>query len=221
MRVLAVPHEQAANILKRLSTQGLVDPSLRIAKRGHEVLIPVLREPSFSMTDFAARWETEARLAPRAPRRDPRRTLHERLQSSGIPADLAPRRWKRIGDVVVLRLRPAAQEYAKEIGRIYGSVLGAQTVLEDRSGIHGPLRTPDAREYLDVAFRALRGQGTIVYHELGPKEQFPDAMTRRLAAAARAHWMQVASIRTRIVKSYAPGIVHAAADVEVRPQARP
>src|SRR5213592_3948358 len=142
MRVLAVPHEQAANILKRLSTQGLVDPSLRIAKRGHEVLIPVLREPSFSMTDFAARWETEARLAPRAPRRDPRRTLHERLQSSGIPLDLAPRRWKRVGDIVVLRLRPAAQEYAKEIGRIYGWVLKAQTVLEDRSGIHGPLRTP-------------------------------------------------------------------------------
>src|SRR6059058_300491 len=344
MRVLAVPHEQAANVLKRLSTQGLVDPSLRIAKRGHEVLIPVLREPSFSMTDFAARWETEARLAPRAPRRDSRRTLHERLQSSGIPADLAPRRWKRIGDVVVLRLRPAAQEHAKEIGRIYGSVLGARTVLENRSGIHGPLRTPDvrvlwgdgtetvhveagvryaldvaqvmfsagnteersaiagrirpgavvadlfagigyftlpiaargraeriyacelnptsyaylvrnlrlnrvtnvvplqgdcrlvmphgvadwvilghfdARDYLDVAFRALRGKGTIVYHELCPKEQYPDALTRRVTAAARSHWMNVRAIRTRIVKSYAPGIVHCAAEVQVAPQNRP
>ena len=343
MRVLAVRPEQAANILGKLRTQGLVDPSVKITKRGHEVLISVLREPSFSLSDFAARWETEARLAPRASLRDPQRVLRERLQSSGIPLDLAPRRWKRVGDIVVLRLRPAAQEYAKEIGRIYGWVLKAQTVLEDRSGIHGPLRTPDvrvlwgdgtetvhveagvryaldvaqvmfsagnteersaiagrirpgavvadlfagigyftlpiaargraeriyacelnptsyaylvrnlrlnrvtnvvplqgdcrlvmphgvadwvilghfdAREYLDVAFRVLRGRGTIVYHELGPKEQFPEAMTRRLASAARAHWMQVASIRTRIVKSYAPGIVHAAADVEVRPQAR-
>src|SRR5436190_9199774 len=156
MRVLAVPHEQAANILGKLGTQGLVDPSVKITKRGHEVLIPVLREPSFSLADFSARWETKARLARRAPLRNPRWILHERLQSSGVPVDLAPRRWKRVGDIVVLRLRPAAQEYAKELGRIYGSVLKAQTVLEDRSGIHGPLRTPYVR--------VLWGDGTETVH---------------------------------------------------------
>src|SRR5207249_4843944 len=122
MRVLAVPHEQAANILRKLRTQGVVDPSVKITKRGHEVLIPVLREPSFPLADFSARWETKARLARRAPLRNPRWILNERLQSSGVPVDLAPRRWKRVGDIVVLRLRPAAQEYAKEFGRIYGSV---------------------------------------------------------------------------------------------------
>jgi len=72
-----------------------------------------------------------------------------------------------------------------------------------------------------VAFDALRGNGTIIYHELCPKEQYPDAMTRRLAAAARAHWMNVQAIQTRIVKSYAPGIVHSAAEVEVTRQNRP
>ena len=79
----------------------------------------------------------------------------------------------------------------------------------------------DAREYLDVAFQTLRSKGTIVYHELCPKEQYPDALTRRLAAAARAHWMNVRSIQTRIVKSYAPGIVHSRAEVEVTRQSRP
>ena len=78
----------------------------------------------------------------------------------------------------------------------------------------------DAREYLDVAFSALRGKGTILYHELCPKEQYPDAMTRRLAAAARANWRDVVTIRTRIVKSFAPGILHVAAELEVRRQAR-
>src|SRR5213594_4257985 len=79
----------------------------------------------------------------------------------------------------------------------------------------------DARQSLDVAFKALRGKGTIVYHELCPKEQYPDAPTRRLTAAARAHWMNVRSIHTRIVKSYAPGIVHSIAEVELTPQNRP
>ena len=42
-----------------------------------------------------------------------------------------------------------------------------------------------------------------------------------VTAAARAHWMNVRAIRTRIVKSYAPGIVHCAAEVQVAPQNRP
>jgi tRNA wybutosine-synthesizing protein 2 len=78
----------------------------------------------------------------------------------------------------------------------------------------------DGREYLDVAFSALRGKGTILYHELCPKEQYPDAMTCRLAAAARSNWRDVITIRTRIVKSYAPGILHVAAELQVRRQAR-
>src|SRR5205807_2396747 len=78
----------------------------------------------------------------------------------------------------------------------------------------------DAREYLDVAFAALRTKGTIVYHELCPKEQFPDALTRRLAAATRANWRNVTQMHTRIVKSYAPGIVHAVAEFEVSPRHR-
>src|SRR5437870_5592723 len=261
----------------------------------------------------------------------------------GLPVSVAPRRWKRIGDVVVLRLSAEARAHARALAQIYGSVLGARTVVEDRSGIHGPMRTPDvrvlwgdgtdtvhieagvryaldvarvmfspgnigervgiadrvragsvvvdlfagigyfalpiavrrhdalvyacelnpvsfdylvrnirmnrvsnvvplfgdcrkvpprgvadwvlmghfdAREYLDVAFAALRENGTILYHELCPKEQYPDAMTRRLAAAARANWRDVVTIRTRIVKSFAPGILHAAAELVVRRQAR-
>jgi len=78
----------------------------------------------------------------------------------------------------------------------------------------------DAREYLDVGFAALRSKGTIVYHELCPKEQFPDALTRRLATAARATWREVITMHTRVVKSYAPGIVHAVAELEVGPQHR-
>ncbi|MCI4371438.1 MAG: methyltransferase, partial [Thermoplasmata archaeon] len=248
-----------------------------------------------------------------------------------------------IGDVLVMRIPREGWAGAREIAKTYAIVLGARTVVEDRSGIHGRLRTPDvhvlwgggtetvhteagvrytldvarvmfssgnlgerngvasripagavvvdlfagigyftlpiavhsraktvyacelnpiafqylqenlrinrvtnvvalkgncrvvaprgradwvimghfdARNYLDVAIRALRRSGTILYHELCPKEQYPDAMTRRLAASARAHWMNIRSMRTRIVKSYAPGIVHAVAEFEVAPEAR-
>src|SRR5438445_1270949 len=317
---------------------------MKTEKHGEAVLIPVRSAPAFDLGPFRARMEDHQSLPIRVTPRDPRQEIRERLRAAGIPVERAPRRWERIGDILVLRLGPTERREARTIAEIFGTVLGARTVVQDRSGIHGPLRLPDvrvlwgdgtetvhteggiryamdvarvmfssgnlaervgiaervrpgavvvdlfagigyfslpiavrgraetvygcelnpvsfrylventrlnrttnlvpllgdcraiaprgladwvimghfdAREYLDVAFDALRGKGTIVYHELCPKEQYPDAMTQRLAAAARAHWMNVQAIHTRIVKSYAPGIVHSAAEVEVTRQNRP
>jgi tRNA wybutosine-synthesizing protein 2 len=341
--VLAVPRKHAGALLDRLLPLRLVDRNLKIAKQGDLVRIPLLSKPPFDLAPFGARWDSEGAVSRRILHGDPHARLAGLLRAAGIPPTLGPRRWKRIGDVVILRLSPDARAHAPALGEIYGPVLGARTVLEDRSGIHGPLRTPDvrvlwgdgtetvhieagvrysldvsrvmfspgnlaervgiadrvrsgsvvvdlfagigyfalpiavrrkdahvhacelnpvsfsylvrnirlnrvpnvlplpgdcrevaprgvadwvlmghfnAREYLDVAFSALRGTGSILYHELCPKEQYPDAMTRRLAAAARANWRDVVGIRTRIVKSFAPGILHAAAEVHVRPQTR-
>lgn len=344
MGVIAVPRVHAEDLRRTLQAHNLVDRTLRITKRDGDVLIPVIAEPPFELAAYRAKWmEGRTRLQRRPLSRNPESILRETLVAAGIRPELAPRRWKRIGDVLVLRLDPEARPTARAIAEIYGAVLGARTVVEDRSGIHGRLRTPDvrvlwgdgtetvhveggiryaidvaqvmlssgnlderlripervnpesvvvdlfagigyfalpfairgrakvvyacelnpasyaylvrnirlnratnviplkgdcrdvaprgvadwvimghfdAREYLDVAFGALRGKGTIVYHELCPKEQYPDALTRRLAAAARANWRNVRSVHTRIVKSYAPGILHAAAEVEVVPQTR-
>ena len=340
MPVLAVAKEHAEDLLQELMARQLVDETRKITKRGREILIPVVADPPIPLARHGARWETGERLPSRSLARNPRDRLDERLRAAGIPLAIAPRRWKRLGDVLILRILPEAQAHARALAEIYGSVLGARTVVQDVSGIHGPLRLPDfevlwgdgtetvyleggvryafdvarvmlspgnieerlgitnrvrpgavvadlfagigyftlplamrahpaivyacelnpisfqylvrnirlnratnvvpllgdcrdvmprgvadwvimghfdAREYLDVAFTALRTKGTIVYHELCPKEQFPDALTRRLAAATRANWRNVTQMHTRIVKSYAPGIVHAVAEFEVSP----
>lgn len=343
MSVLAVPRHQADALLRELHAHRLLDGSRRIAKREADILVPVLAEPSFVLERFGARWMDRENLPPRLRQRNPWVRLREGLEAAGIRPERAPRRWRRIGDVVVLRLDPDARRDANAIARVFGNVLGAQAVVEDRSGIHGRLRTPDVRllwgddtetihveggvrfaldvaavmlspgnidermgvarrirpgavvvdlfagigyfalpialrsraqtvyacelnptsyrflvrnirlnrtgnvipllgdcrdvaprgvadlvimghfdgrEYLDLAFAVLRGRGTIVYHELCPKEQYPDAMTQRLAASARENWNEIRSVRTHIVKSYAPGIVHVVAEVDVAPQTR-
>ncbi len=344
LRAIAVPKENAESLLRRLLSERLVDRTRKTKKRGDAVLIPIRSAPAFDLGPFRARMEDRHSLPIRITQRAPRQEIRERLIAAGIPVEHAPRRWERIGDVLVLRLPPGELIEAQTIAEIFGTVLGARTVVQDVSGIHGPLRVPDvrvlwgngtetvhveggiryaldvgrvmfssgnlaerigiadrvrpgavvvdlfagigyfslpiavrgraetvyacelnpvsfgylventrlnrttnllplfgdcrdvappriadwvimghfdAREYLDVAFQTLRGRGTIVYHELCPKEQYPDALTRRLAAAARAHWMNVSAIHTRIVKSYAPGIVHSRAEVEVTRQSRP
>ena len=341
--VLSVPAVHTQELLRELGSHRLVDPTRKIVKREGRVLVPVIHEPTVDLVPFDARWDEVGTVPPRTVLRDPWDRIREGLRAAGIPIALAPRRWKRIGDVIFLRIPQEDQGTAPAIAQVFGTTLGARTVVEERSGIHGPLRTPDvrvlwgdgtetvhieggvrfsldvakvmfspgnfeerigiadrirpgavvvdlfagigyfslpiavrrrpeavyacelnpvsyaflvrnirlnraekviplhgncrevaprgiadwvimghfdAREYLDVAFAALRGKGTIVYHELCPKEQYPEGLARRLAASSRAHWLNVRSIRTRIVKSYAPGIVHVAAEVAVTPQIR-
>jgi len=342
-QIFSVPSHRAEEFIQQLRSRGLIDSSWRIVKRDGRVLIPIVDEPPFEWSSLGARFEEHESVPPRSGPRDPWHRLREGLTAAAIPIDVGPRRWKRIGDVIIFRLSPEARSHASEIGRIYGTVLGARTVAEDRSGIHGPLRTPDirilwgngtetqhteagiryaldvsqvmfspgniaerieaakripprsvvvdlfagigyfslpvavraqpeivyacelnpvgfsflvrnvrlnraenvvplygdcrdvaprgvadwvlmghfdARSYLDVGFAALRGAGTIVFHELCPKEQFPDALALRLASAAQAHWMQIRSLQTHVVKSYAPGIVHAVAEIRVARQMR-
>ena len=77
-----------------------------------------------------------------------------------------------------------------------------------------------AADYLDVAFECLRGAGLVVYHDLCPREQYPQAPIAHLTQAARKRWYDVESVASRIVKSYAPGIVHMVLEARVRRRPR-
>jgi tRNA wybutosine-synthesizing protein 2 len=59
--------------------------------------------------------------------------------------ELLPRRWERIGEIVVLRLPPQLAPYASEVGDAYGRVLRAKAVVEETDSIQGEWRTPQMR----------------------------------------------------------------------------
>ena len=339
MRAVAVPAGRAEDLRRQLHRAGIVDRGVRMMKRGAEVLIPVTAEPPLSLDAYGARIENLDTWEPRPRARDPQSELRERLRRYGVPPELAPTKWERLGDVVVVRLSEAAHKYDAAIGTALAEILDARTVVEDLSGIHGVLRTPEvrilwgrgmevvhveggvrfmfdvakimfssgnlpertsipskvrdgavvvdlfagigyftlpiavharparvyacelnpvahhyllenlrlnraenvlplfgdcretaprgvadvvlmghfsARDYVDVAFESLRGAGLLVYHELCPREQFPNVPIARLTEGARSQWYDIESIHSRIVKSYAPGIVHAVLEARVR-----
>ena len=339
VRVVSVPYPKAEVLRKLLHAEGVIDRTHRITKQAGRVLIPLKRDPVVDLPTYGASLVDVGDLEPRPEPRDPVEALRERLASLGVPWDAAPKKWERIGDVVVLRIPAAGRDHETEIARAFAEVLRAETVVEDVSGIHGVLRTPavrvlrgsrtetvhveggvryrldvaqvmyssgnlaerlsaaelvrpgdvvvdlfagigyfalpiavhstgaavhacelnpvsfrylvdnirlnrvtnltpylgdcqevaprgiadvvilghfSARDYLDVAFECLRGAGTVVFHDLVPREQFPGEPVRLLSEAARAHWYDIESTRTRIVKSYAPGIMHAVVEARVR-----
>lgn len=343
MQAVLVPARNAETVRRELHRLGLVDRSARIEKRGGDVLIPLIGPPRLDLSAQAARVVELERPTLRPQSRDLQEDLRERLRRYGVPHGLAPTRWELLGDVVVLRLSEPAREYGAAIGAAFAEILNARTVLEDLSGIHGVLRTPEVRilwgrgmevihteggvryefdvakimfssgnlpertsiplkipdgavvvdlfagigyftlpiavharptrvyacelnpvafhylvenvrlnrvanvvplfgdcrktaprgiadvvlmghftasEYLDVAFDALRGAGLLVYHELCPREQFPNAPIAHVTEGARLRWYDIESIQSRILKSYAPGIVHAVLEARVRRRPR-
>lgn len=338
MRAAVVPVHRAGELLRRLQSEGLVDRSVRITKRDGEVVVPLRRDSDFPFDGFGAHLADVADLPECLVQRSPREVMAERFRDAGLPVELVPSRWERIGDILILRLPAEARPRDKALARIAGAALGARTVVEDRSGIHGPLRHPDVRVlwgegtetvhteggiryaldvarvmfssgnlaermgiparirhgqvvvdlfagigyftipialrsralsvfacevnpiahgyllwnmrlnrvanvvpllgdcrtqapvgvadwvlmghfsatgYLDVAFRALKDEGTIVVHFLSPQEQFPqDAVDATRRAAGEAGF-DVRAIRDRRVKSYAPGVLHGVLEAEV------
>ncbi len=343
MLVAVVPAVDAEALRRELHVRGLIDRSVKMTKRGGEVLIPLRGMPPLDISSFGARVEVVGQLDSRALRRGPQVLMEERFSKAGIPDAARPTKWESLGDIAVLHLSDAARTYGEEIGRILGETLRARTVVEQVAPIHGPFRTPqvrvlwgdgtetvhieggvrykldvarvmfssgnlaerlsiadrirpgdvvvdlfagigyfslpiavrskakavyacevnrvafdylaenvrlnrvsnvvpllgdcrdtaphgiadwvlmghfDAREYLDVAFRALRKSGTIVYHEVCPREEYPEGPVGRVSDAARAHWLHVVHARSRIVKSYAPGIMHVVVEARVQPQMR-
>ncbi len=77
---------------------------------------------------------------------------------------------------------------------------------------------PHGHQYLETALNAVRGAGGILhYHDTAHAERARAELTDNLHAAARRSGRRIAAVQVHIVKNYAPGVVHAVADVQVGP----
>src|SRR5207249_6158089 len=96
-------------------TPQLIDRKRKNGKHGGAIVIPVTAEPYYHLVAFRARMEDGAALPVRSPPRDPRQEIREQLDAAGIRLEEAPRRWERIGDIVVIRLPPGNPANARRI----------------------------------------------------------------------------------------------------------
>jgi tRNA wybutosine-synthesizing protein 2 len=65
-----------------------------------------------------------------------------------LPSDcmqLLPKKWEKLGAVVILKLPEELTAYHEKIGESYASVLGCSSVLNDVGGIAGMYRTPTVK----------------------------------------------------------------------------
>ncbi len=71
-------------------------------------------------------------------------------------------------------------------------------------------------EHLVKGVRAIREEGVLHYHEACPNELRESRPRERVRRAAKEAGAEVVAAKTRVVKSYAPGVSHVVVDARVR-----
>ncbi|MCX8173284.1 MAG: class I SAM-dependent methyltransferase family protein [Thermoplasmata archaeon] len=148
MKVICVktPKERAEEVLGFLLKYGYLDKSRKVERDRAFVYFPVVSAiPEFDCVEMEC-IEREKFV--------PFRQIAKKL---GVEEAGLPRKWEKFGTVVVLKLPECLETRKEEIGRVYAEVLGAKTVVADRSGIYGEFRKP--------AFEVIYGNDTVTVHK--------------------------------------------------------
>ncbi|AEH24369.1 tRNA(Phe) (4-demethylwyosine(37)-C(7)) aminocarboxypropyltransferase Taw2 [Pyrococcus yayanosii] len=138
------------------------------------------------------------------------------ILSRELPPELLeklPKHWVRIGDVLLLPLRPELEPYKRRIAEVYAQVLGVKTVLR-KGHIRGETRKPD--------FELLYGNDTITVHiENGVKYKLDVAriMFSPANVKERVRMAEVAKPGELVVDMFA-GIGHLSLPMAVHKRAR-
>ena len=138
------------------------------------------------------------------------------ILSNELPSELVeklPKHWVRIGDVLILPLRPELEPYKKRIAEVYAQVLGVKTVL--RKGRIGG-------EFRETNYEVLYGSDTITVHvENGIKYKLDVAriMFSPANVKERVRMAKVAKPDELVVDMFA-GIGHLSLPMAVHGKAR-
>ncbi|HEY5539757.1 MAG TPA: hypothetical protein VIL58_09530, partial [Thermoplasmata archaeon] len=159
MRALRVPKALAGQCIEELRRADALDAEWRPRPDGSVLLVPIREETAaFHVESFgAAIGDAPFDRTPRPVR--PFDAIGQAARAAGLKASVLPRRWERIGDVVLLRPPRNMhwrEDESRRIGAVYGSALHVHTVVEDLASIQGPWRVP--------AVRWLWGDGTRTVH---------------------------------------------------------
>jgi tRNA wybutosine-synthesizing protein 2 len=163
MLALKIARRDAQKVISNLLKQGVVDRSKRIVETDEFVLIPLISDSRGGVQDGEI-----VEVEDSGPRKSckPIQRIRDML---GIPAELksrVPQKWELIGDVLILKLDPSLKAHAKEISKIYASVLGAKSVFEDVGGIKDEFRKPELLRLWGIDARTVHIENGIMYDVL-------------------------------------------------------
>ena len=155
MLLAKIPCGEAEAFRKKLARRGMVRKDRRIFERDGMVLIPLLDATDVDYIVSLGGSIEEGDAMERECYRSPFEVACELLSRPDI-VDLLPRRYERVGDVLVLRLPEELLPLREEIASAYARAMGARVVLREAGRINGIHRSPE--------MEVLYGHGTETVH---------------------------------------------------------
>ncbi|NLK25362.1 MAG: class I SAM-dependent methyltransferase family protein [Euryarchaeota archaeon] len=156
MRIAKIPRAEAETFRKRLARRRMVRKDRRIVDRDGYVFIPILDTADDTFIRSLGGEIIDGDAEERSCFISPFEKVCQFLHFSPEMEDLLPRKWEKVGDVLVLRLPDELLPRRKEIGSAYARAVGVRVVLQEIGKINGIHRTPE----MEVLF----GQGTETVH---------------------------------------------------------
>ncbi|MDW5561919.1 MAG: class I SAM-dependent methyltransferase family protein [Methanomassiliicoccus sp.] len=143
MLLAKVPRERAEQVRKQLFKRKLGAKDRRILRLDDHILIPLRASPPPSLAEELGIELTEGETMVKSCYRPPFDLVLEEAEVPEAVKRSLPHRWEMLGDVLILRLPDDIAAHYGEVARAYAAILGARTVLRERSHIDGVFRTPD------------------------------------------------------------------------------
>jgi tRNA wybutosine-synthesizing protein 2 len=129
-----------------LYQNNLLARDYQITYTGSHLEIPVCVKPTgeilAELNEFTIELITLNNPGLRNSAPEPFADIEASVDLPGPKKALLPRKWELIGDVLVIKFPEKLRPHREDLAEIYAKVLGAKTVMEERSGITGVTRTP-------------------------------------------------------------------------------
>jgi tRNA wybutosine-synthesizing protein 2 len=161
VRCVKVRKEEAEMVRYRLNRKGLVRKDRRIKECDGFVMIPVTE--SFHASDAPELELTDVDLLGRTTFRDPWKAVQENVDLPEDLRSLVPRKWERLGDVLIVRFPGELDHYEVELARAYAKELKVKAVLREMGVITGVTRRPNLRVLFGSDTETVHPEGNILY----------------------------------------------------------
>ncbi|NLI73510.1 MAG: class I SAM-dependent methyltransferase family protein [Euryarchaeota archaeon] len=141
MLLARVIRDEAEAFRKKLARRGMVRKDRRIFERNGAVLIPLHDSVDVDYVISLGGSIEEGEAMARECYKSPFEIACELISRPTIN-EMLPRKWEKVGDVLILRLLEDLMPYREEIARAYAQAVGARAVLRDTGHINGIHRRP-------------------------------------------------------------------------------
>ena len=165
---LAVPKSHAEDARCLVMEMGLLDRTIKLKVKSGKIMIPLRNRPDSIQLEGFSNFNAElVEDRDPSPQNTAPRPLERVASSLDIPGDikvLLPRKWEMLGDVLVLKMDAALDDWREQVAEAYAKELGAKSVLRDTRGISGELRRPDLELLWGTDTKTVHRENGVRFH---------------------------------------------------------